>query len=63
MRKLLVCAMCMLMLLALGCAGESKRTANNNAKHKRLCTLLRLPASKRSLSSSSYPCSRKSIRI
>ena len=39
MRKLLVCAMCMLMLLALGCAGESKRTANNNAKEKKVVHL------------------------
>lgn len=39
MRKLLVCAMCMLMLLALGCAGESKRTANNNAKAQKVVQL------------------------
>ena len=39
MRKLLVCAMCMLMLLALGCAGESKRTANNNAKAQKVVHL------------------------
>ena len=39
MRKLLVCAMCMLMLLALGCAGESKRTANSNAKAEKVVQL------------------------